>query len=192
MSGNGCGIMTWRTIFKGFKMSVGKTVLKILKGVAPTLAMAIPGPFGGLAAKFLADQFTDGDTGKVEDYILGASPEQLKQVKLADLDFKVALRELDIAEEQLHAGDRDSARSMAASTSTTPQVIMSAVYTVGYFGTLYMFMTGHIAVPAAYASMFTGMLGVLSAAQIQIINFWFGSSSGSKQKTAAMSNGRAS
>jgi len=39
--------------------------------------------------------------------------------------------------------------------------------------------------------MFGGLLGVLSTAQIQIMNFWFGSSSGSKQKTAVMANGGA-
>ena len=60
---------------------------------------------------------------------------------------------------------------------------MSIVYTAGYFGVLFMFMTGHLEVPEPYSSMFSGLLGVLSAAQVQIMNFWFGSSAGSKRKT---------
>jgi hypothetical protein len=47
-------------------------------------------------------------------------------------------------------------------------------------------MSGSIEVGESYQSMFNGLLGVLSAAQIQVVNFWFGSSAGSKAKTDQM------
>jgi len=79
---------------------------------------------------------------------------------------------------------------MAMTQGIKPQVVMSAVYILGYFGLLYAFVQGHVEVQEQFTSLFNGLLGVLSAAQIQIINFWFGSSFGSKEKTAALVRGK--
>jgi len=167
-------------------MSIGRNLKSLLKGLAPTLGTALGGPMGGVAMKFLADRFTGGDTGQVEDFLLSANPEDLAKLKLAEKDFQVQMRKLDIDLEKIAFDDRASARDLAKSKGFLPQVIMSGVYTFGYFGIIWAFMQGFIAVPDQYSSMFTGMLGVLGAAQIQIINFWFGSSAGSKAKSDAM------
>lgn len=172
-------------------MGIGKTFKALLGSVAPLLGTTLGGPMGGVAMKFLADKFTGGDTGSVEDFLLSANPETLQQLKVAELEFKQEMKKLDIDLEQIAADDRRSARDLAKETGITPQVIMSVVYTSGYFGVLFMFMTGQLAVPEQYESMFNGLLGVLSAAQVQIMNFWFGSSSGSKRKTEVIArNGR--
>lgn len=167
-------------------MGIGKTLKSLLTNVAPLFGSTLGGPMGGVAMKFLADKFTDGDTGSVEDFLLSANPETLQQLKVAEMEFDKEMKRLDIDLEKVNAGDRASARELAKETGITPQVILSVVYTVGYFGVLFMFMTGQLNVPEAYASMFSGLLGVLSAAQVQIMNFWFGSSSGSKRKTEAL------
>ena len=172
-------------------MNIGKALKGILATVAPTLASAIPGPLGGIAMKFLADKFTGGDTGQVEDFLVGADPAALKELKIADMDFKREMKALDIDLEKIHAGDRGSARELAKSQGVMPQVALSIVYSAGYFLVVFMFMAGKIQVPPEHSVMFGGLLGVLSTAQIQIMNFWFGSSSGSKQKTAVMANGSA-
>ena len=173
-------------------MSFKSTLKGLLKTVAPTLGTALGGPMGGVAMKFLADKFTGGDTGKVEDYLLSASPEQLAQLKLAEIDFARQMRKLDIDLEQIASSDRASAREMATAKGFTPQIIMSCAYSLGYFAVLWAFMGGYLEVQQAHTSMFNGLLGVLSAAQIQIINFWFGSSAGSKAKSDAMAaNARA-
>ena len=169
-------------------MSISKSLKKILGGLAPTLGAAIGGPFGGIAMKFLADKFTDGDTGSVEDFLLSANPDSLKELKIAEIEFEKKMRELDIDLEEIAFKDRDSARDLAKTRGIIPQVTMSTIYTIGYFGVLYAFMSGAIEVGEAYQSMFNGLLGVLSAAQIQVVNFWFGSSSGSKAKTDALVN----
>ena len=167
-------------------MSIGRNLKKLLAGLAPTIGAAVGGPMGGVAMKFLADKFTGGDTGKVEDFLLSAQPDQLKELKLAEMEFKQHMRELDIDLEKIAAEDRNSARELAKERGFTPQIIMSIAYSLGYFCVLAAFMGGYLEVQQAHTSMFNGLLGVLSAAQIQIINFWFGSSAGSKQKTNEM------
>ena len=167
-------------------MSIGRTLKKLLGGLAPTIGTALGGPMGGVAMKFLADKFTGGDTGKVEDFILGADPSQLKELKIADMEFQKEMKALDIDLERINADDRDSARDMAKSKGFAPQVVLSVVYTIGYFIVMYMFMTGQLDVNPEHKTMFGGLLGILSTAQVQIMNFWFGSSAGSKAKTEAM------
>jgi hypothetical protein len=168
------------------EMSLSKTVKSLLKTVAPTIATALGGPVGGVAVKFLADKFVGGDTGQVEDFLIGANPEQLAQVKMADMEFKKEMRKLDIDLEKLHAGDRDSARRMVLAKGFGPQLSLSVLYTSAYAVVLYVFIGGHVMVPPSQMTLFGSLLGVLSAAQVQIINFWFGSSSGSKEKTAKL------
>jgi len=71
-----------------------------------------------------------------------------------------------------------------------PQITLSIVYTVGYFGTLASFIFGWAEVAPEYRDMTITLIGALAAPQIQILNFWFGSSAGSKAKTEAIVNGR--
>jgi len=82
--------------------------------------------------------------------------------------------------------DRDSARQLAKDKGIVVQAVLSALYTLGYFGTLFVFITGKASVPPDMVGMVTTLIGALGAAQLQILNFWFGSSRGSKDKTAAL------
>lgn len=158
----------------------------LLGSVAPALGAALGGPLGGVAMKFIADKFTDGDTGKVEDFILGANPEVLLQVKLADKEFARQMKQLDVDVFALEVQDRDSARGLAKDKGLAVQATLSGAYTVMYFFTLYAFIDGRAAVQTDFIGLLQGLLGVLSAAQVQIMNFWFGSSRGSKDKTQAL------
>ena len=171
-------------------MSLGKKLLGLLGTVAPGIATAVGGPLGGVAMKFLADKFTGGDTGSVEDFLLSANPDTLKELKIAEIEFDKHMADLGVDLEKIHAADRGSARDLAKSTGIMPQVVMAAVYTIGYFAVMYMFMTGKLQIAPDHKVMFGGLLGILSTAQIQIMNFWFGSSSGSKAKTDALVNGK--
>ncbi len=167
-------------------MGISAALKGILGTIAPTLATAIGGPMGGIAMKFLADKFVGGDTGTVEDFLLSANPETLQTLKMADIEFKRDMAQIGVDLEEIAYKDREGARDLAKDQGIMPQVVLSLVYSVGYFVVMFMFMSGNISVPAEHAVMFGGLLGVLSAAQLQIMNFWFGSSAGSKQKTDAM------
>jgi hypothetical protein len=102
---------------------------------------------------------------------------------MAEKNWITTMKELNLKEEDLHAKDRASAREFAAKTSITPQITLSMLYTVGYIAVLYMFLKGSVAVADSIKSEFNMILGVLTAGQVQVMNFWFGSSSGSKDKT---------
>jgi len=167
-------------------MSIGRTLKKIVGTVSPLLGGALGGPLGGLAGSMI-QKALGVDSEEAAVAMLESNPDSLLKLKQVEADLEVRMKELGITEQQVHADDRDSARSMAKERGVLPQVILSVAYSVGYFAVMFMFMTGKLAVNAEHEVMFGGLLGILSTAQIQIMNFWFGSSAGSKAKTQAMS-----
>jgi hypothetical protein len=169
-------------------MSIGKTLKKLIGGIAPTIGTAIGGPLGGVAMKFLADKFTEGDTGKVEDFLLSASPDDLKQLKTAEMEFQKHMADLGVRLEELEIEDRESARQLAIEKGIKVQAGLSLAYTAGYFGTLATFILGWAEPSADTQGMITTLIGALGAAQISILQFWFGSSRGSKEKTEALTS----
>ena len=53
------------------------------------------------------------------------------------------------------------------------QMVLSVLYTAGFFAVLIMFMLGLARVPDKFDNAFTGLLNLLTAAQLAIIYFWF-------------------
>lgn len=161
--------------------------LKSLIGqLAPTLATAIGGPHAGMAVKFLSKKFLgtdDASQDEIEQAIAKADPDQLAVLRQIDNDFKLQCKKLGLDVYKVEVEDRKDARAMYVAAGKVPQIILSVVYTLGYFGTIIGLMAGWLTVPTAVSQLMTGLLGVLSAAQVQIMNFWFGSSSGSKDKS---------
>jgi len=156
----------------------------LVKSIAPAIGTALGGPVGGLATKFLADKFLgnpDATPEEVEQAVLGASPEKLLEIKKLDHDFKVQMRQLDIDVFKLEVEDKASARDLAK-FNMKPHMILSAIYTIGYFVVLYVLLTGQIVIAAEAKDVFNQIIGILSAAQVTILAFWFGSSYGSKVK----------
>jgi hypothetical protein len=154
-----------------------------LAAVAPTLAAAIGGPLAGAAVNVIGQALLGREGAYDEDMIsqavLGATPDQLLALKSADGDFRVQMKKLDIQ-------DRDSARKLAIDTGILPQITLSSIYTVGYFWLMFMLMSGDVKIPVDIQGLVTTLIGIMTAAQAQIMNFWFGSSSGSKEKTKRM------
>jgi hypothetical protein len=166
---------------------------KIIGSVAPTLGTALGGPLGGMAAKFAVDKLIPGAKPKdandamsiLENFISGASPDQIAQLKKLDHEFKVQMKELGIRESELAAKDRADARQMAVAQGILPQITFSGVYTLGYFCLVAAAFSGSIQVPDELRVEFGNAMAFLTAIQLQIMNFWFGSSSGSKEKDKA-------
>ena len=169
-------------------MSISKTLKSMLAGIAPTLGTALGGPLGGVAMKFLADKFTGGDTGEVEDYLLSASPEALKDLKTADMEFRKHMADLGVRLEEIASQDRSDARLLAREKGLKIQGALAAFYTLGYLGTLGSFIMGWTNIDEGMSGMVTTLIGALGAAQLQILNFFFGSSRGSKEKTEMLTD----
>jgi len=169
-------------------MKIGKLAKQILGGVAPMLGTALGGPLGGMAGKFLADKL-GVDPSDLDKVITHADPAQLESIQKANADFKVEMKKLDISEAQLHAADRSDARTMGRERGTAFQMMLSIVFLFGYFGLIYIFITGTSTVDGMneWSKGQLGVLiGILTAAVPQILAYWFGSSSGSKEKTALL------
>jgi hypothetical protein len=113
-----------------------------------------------------------------------ATPDQLAAIKKIDADFKVQMKSLDIDLERSSAGDRDSARQMQRETKDWVPKVLAIVITLGFFGILiWMLLKG---MPQTGTEALLMMLGALGTAWTGVINFYYGSSAGSKAKTDAM------
>lgn len=154
----------------------------LVGSVAPVLGTALGGPFGGMAGKFIADAL-GCEPDELPEQIKNASPETMVEIKNLEAEFKTKMKELDLQEEQLHADDRDSARNMAVKTSLKPQAVIAGIFISGFIVVLYAVFSGEVTLTAQQAQMANILIGILSAGIMQIMNFFFGSSSGSKEKT---------
>jgi membrane-bound ClpP family serine protease len=159
----------------------------LLGQLAPTIATALGGPLAGVAVKTLSNALfghEDGTEEQISEAMASATPDQLAAIKKIDADFKVQMKSLDIDLERIAAGDRDSARQMQRETKDWVPKILAIVITLGFFGILvWMLLNG---MPKTGTEALLMMLGALGTAWTGVINFYYGSSAGSKAKTDAM------
>ena len=163
----------------------------IVKRVAPVLGTALGGPFGGMAVKAITaavlpddKQALTGDALEKElEFAISGNPDALLKLREADQTFDVEMKKLDVDILQIAADDRASARDLAKSTSLMPQIILAGIYVIAFATILIMVFTGKVALTGQQADIANVLLGILSAGLLQIMNFFFGSSSGSKAKT---------
>jgi membrane-bound ClpP family serine protease len=159
----------------------------LLGQLAPTIATALGGPLAGVAVKTLSNALfghEDATEDQISDAMASATPDQLAAIKKIDADFKVQMKSLDIDLERISAGDRDSARQMQRETKDWVPKVLAIVITLGFFGILiWMLLKG---MPQTGTEALLMMLGALGTAWTGVINFYYGSSAGSKAKTDAM------
>jgi hypothetical protein len=157
--------------------------LKTLATVAPTVATAFGGPLAGMAVSVATKALgIENDEVALEQAVMSGNPDILLKLKQVDLDFKLELKRLDIKSEELVIDDRKDARGLAK-TDMRPHITISIVFITGYFTLAYYQATGQIALDPM-------VFGVITASMPMILQFWFGSSHGSKQKSDAMGAGK--
>ena len=159
----------------------------IVSTVAPIIGGTLGGPMAASAMRVVAAKLTGDENAteaEVEKAVLAATPAQLSGLQKADQEFKVEMAKLGFKEKELHAKDRHSAREMAKK-NMWPQIILSSCYTVGYFLILTFLLLGEIKLSTSTGTLVTTLMGIMTSAQVQIMNFWFGSSAGSKDKDPA-------
>lgn len=166
---------------------------KIISSVAPAIGTALGGPFAGVASRFVAEKLLGSADAPIEEIakaVYEADSEKLASIKNIDTEFLSAMRKLDIDIFTLEIDDKKSARELVK-INMIPQVVLTAIFVIGYFGVVYVMFVGTESMvglkdnPWAQGVL-TTILGVLTAAVPQILGFWFGSSMGSKEKTAKM------
>jgi hypothetical protein len=162
---------------------------QLLKTVAPVLGTALGGPLGGAAASFIADKLgIQGKTIEAVTEVLNAgkmTPEQISQIKLAELDMQKFLKDHEIKLEQLANDNQKSARELQIATHSRMPAILTCLVTVGFFGILILLI---------YKPEFKSnevvliMIGQLSVAWAGCIAFYTGTTYGSANKNAMLAN----
>jgi hypothetical protein len=160
-----------------------------LKAIAPTVATVLGGPLAGLAVEAIGSALgmSDATQERVTSILQSGqmTSEQIAAVKQAEIALVAKLKELDIKIEEIHAGDRSSARKMQADTKSRIPGVLAILITAGFFGILIGMMTGGLKATGNSDALLI-MLGALGAAWGAVVNFYYGSSRGSDEKTAML------
>lgn len=162
----------------------------VIGELVPMAGTLIGGPLGGAVANKVATALglKDGASNdEIDSALATASPEVLAQIK-ADLNEHLEkMKSLDVDLERIASGDRDSARRRQVDMNDKTPAILATVVTIGFFSVLgYMMAKG---IPEQGGEALLMLLGALSAAWGGIVQYYFGSSAGSKQKTKQMAKG---
>lgn len=166
----------------------GKGSRERLKGaiarVAPELARALGGPLAGAAVRAVSEAVlgrAEDDEAALADAVLGASPDALAKLRTASLEFQAALRAAAVEEARIDAGDRADARAREVARGDLMPGVLAAAVVVGFFSVLGMMLLSNV--PSDAETEFSIMLGALATMAASVMNYYFGSSVGSKEKT---------
>ncbi|WP_303827564.1 hypothetical protein [Asticcacaulis taihuensis] len=161
----------------------------LVRQVAPTLGTALGGPLGGAAAQVIAQKMLGKDDAtdtELANALIGATPEQLAALKAADNDFRLKMEQLGVNVYQIEVQDRSNARDLFK-VNHWPQIVLSVFVVAGFFTVLFLLLGRPF--PADMSWMRDAlliMLGTLGTAFTQVLNFWFGSTSGGQAKTNSL------
>lgn len=170
---------------------MSSTWKSIISAIAPVIgaALPLPPPLGSMAmAKIVSALGLDqGATPKqVEKAMANATPEQLTALKKEDHAFDLQMKELDVDLERIEVDDRKSARLREVQTGDKTQRNIAYISLLGFFGVLgvqlYLAFIG-MEMNSGVQRTLDVTTGVLFAMVFAVKDYYFGSSSGSKEKT---------
>ena len=159
----------------------------IIGAVAPWIAAALGTPLAGMAVEAAAGALglPEKTVDAVRNAVSGASPEQMLALKGADAEFALKMQALGFehveALEKLEMEDRASARQREMAVKDWTPSVLGYLVTLGFFGLLAYLATHDV--PDTSERILDVMIGSLGTAWIGIINYYYGSSSGSSRKT---------
>ena len=151
-----------------------KGLLKNIVGaVAPTLGTAIGGPMGGMAANMIADVLgVPNDQKSIEKAIQNATPEQMLELKKAEQQFEVQMKELEVDVFKLETQDKQNARGIFSKDWTAR--IIGLVTIGGFLG--YIFLVTLQPPEQNSEALINLVLGYLGGLASAVISFYFGAS----------------
>ena len=155
-----------------------KGLLKNIVGaVAPTFGSALSGPMGGMAGGVIAKVLgVDNNQASIETAMQNATPEQLLEIKKAEKDFEVKMKELNVDVFKLETQEKQHARSMF-SKDWTARIIGIAMIG-GFLG--YIFLVTLQPPEQNSEALINLVLGYLGGLASAVISFYFGASNKSE------------
>ena len=145
----------------------------IVGAVAPNPGAALGGPIGGAAMTMLSQALgCDNNERALQRAVQAATPEQLAEIKKAELDFEARMKELDVDIFALETQDAQDARKHFAKDWTAKLI---ALVMVGFFCSYIAMIT---VMPPEQNSMelINLVLGYMGGLVSAVISFYFGAS----------------
>ncbi len=170
------------------KRDIWGAVKGIVSSVAPTVATALGGPVGGIAANMIKKALgVDSDEAAIQ--ALQSDPEAVLKLKIAEIDFDKFLVEADIRKDELVVEDRKDARDLSKTLGTIwPQMTIVIALTFMIAGVIYaLFKT---APPPETENILFMVLGQLTTAWAASISFFVGTTKSSADKSKQIAGGR--
>ena len=164
----------------------------VVKSVAPVLGTALGGPLAGAAIKTLSAKFLGTDEGDIKDLeaqlesqFLSASPDALIELKKLDKEFEAKMAELKVDVFKLETADRQNARQENKLSK------MPALLSVGLSITIIaiVYLLFYVTVPAGSKEVLFMLLGVVMKEWGGSMQYWFGTTRSSADKTLMMARG---
>ncbi len=156
-------------------------LFKLLKGFAPAIATAVAGPLGGAAVSMIAKKFG------VEDSVAAVA-----QAIAGDPQAAEKLRELDLEYARLHLENVKGARDMQTAALAQTDVFskrfvyyMAAGWSI--FAVIYINCITFLTIPKDNIRFADTIVGfILGTVIATILNFFYGTSKSSQDKTDKM------
>lgn len=151
-----------------------KNVFKNLLGaVAPSIGTALGGPMGGIAGKILSETLgVPNNQRSLEQALQNASPEQLAEIKKAELSFEAEMKKLDVDVFALEAQEKQDARKHFSKDWTARIIGIATIG--GFLG--YIFLVTLQPPEQNSEALINLVLGYLGGLASAIISFYFGAS----------------
>ncbi len=166
-----------------FRSKLGRA----LRDVAPTLAGAFGGPLAGAATETVSRAIfgdSHGDEAALETAVLAGAPETLAALRQAEVEFRKAVLSVVIEEQKLANEDRANARARQIAVRDITPTLLGLSVIAGFFFVLAVMLWREL--PAQAETEFSIMLGALATMTAAVVNYFFGSSVGSREKTKIM------
>ena len=150
-----------------------KKLKSILGTLAPTLGAAIGGPIGGQAGQILSSILGVPNNPKaIEGAMNNLTAEQMAELKMAENDFKVQMKELEVDIFELEVNDKQDARGKFNKDWTAR--IMGISVVGGFMG--YIFLVTLQPPEQNSEALINLVLGYLGGLASAVISFYFGAS----------------
>jgi phosphate/sulfate permease len=158
---------------------------KTLATVAPALATALGGPLAGVAVSMATKALglPESTQEALQAAVVGGGADTLLKLKEADNQFTLEMERLGVDVLRIDAGDRADARALAKDKGIWIQAVLTALFCGLFALLLNQIFSGQEVVHSTMRDIANFLLGTLTGILIQQMNFWFGSSEGSKRKT---------
>lgn len=192
--------MDWKTIAGPLLQSAAPTLAKILLSEIPIVGPLIAGPAGDAIGALIAAQFGVPATPGAVIAAINGDPTASDKLAAAEAEAVAkwpAMAQMEVADVDSHKADlldiQDARAHMDAyakegSILAYGAALISAIVVIGFFVVVLVILDRPAALATPEAAQVLGtLLGFLGAGFVAVIQYWLGSSVGSKGKDNAMS-----